>query len=194
MARKSILRVASALDRTERPSLAKLSAEIGKVVLALEDEVTIVEPPEGSQEGTLAVPSGQAIAHLNKWLAAKYRIDAAYRSYADRIKGPWRDALVEHWQKHAGEERQAAYDIAMKIVGFGGDPNVTIIEVPTASSDLASMCMILMRLELAAIEAARETMSMSGELVSLRVLAENICLADTHHLDDLRRSCVGINQ
>jgi bacterioferritin (cytochrome b1) len=192
-ARKSILRVASAVDRAERPSLSRLSAEIGKVVLALEDDTTtVVEPPEGSQEGMLAVPPGQVIAHLNKWLVAKYRIDAAYRSFADRVKGPWRDSLVEHWQTHAGEERAAAYDLAMKIVGLGGDPNVTVIDVPMAPPDLASLCMVLMNLEVKAIEAARETLSMSGERVSLRVLAENICLQDTAHLDDLRRTAVGL--
>lgn len=169
--------------------MAKLSAEIGKVVLALDGP----EAPEGSVEGGLAVPTGQMIAHLQKWLAAKYRIDAAYRSFADRVKGPWRDSLVEHWTTHAGEERQAAYDLAMKIVGLGGDPNVTMIDVPMVPPDLASLCMVLMNLELKAIEAARETMSMSGERVSLRVLAENICLQDTHHLDDLRRLCVGMN-
>lgn len=194
VARKSILRMASAVDRAERPSLAKLSAEIGRVVLALDvPGVAEIDVVEGSSEGNLAVPTGQVIAHLQKWLAAKYRIHAAYRSYADRIRGPWRDALVEHWQKHANDEMSAAYDLAMKIVGLGGDPNVTIIEVPMAPPDLASLCMVLMNLEVKAIEAARETMSMSGEMVSLRVLAENVCLVDTHHLDDLRRSCVGLS-
>lgn len=190
LARKSIIRVASAVERAERPSLSKLSAEIGKVVLALEDGPEVVI--EGSSEGNLAVPTGQLIAHLQKWLGAKYRIDAAYRSFADRVKGPWRDSLVEHWTTHAGEERQAAYDLAMKIVGLGGDPNVTIIEVPQTSPNLGALCAVLMGLEVKAIEAARETMSMSGEMVSLRVMAENICLQDTQHLDDLRRMCVGI--
>ncbi len=193
LAQKSILRVASAVERAERPSLSKLSTEIGRVVLALEDgEFTTDVVVEGSSEGNLAVPTGQLIAHLQKWLGAKYRIDAAYRSFADRVKGPWRDSLVEHWQKHAGEERVAAYDLAMKIVGLGGDPSVTIIEVPQAPPDLGALCAVLMSLEVKAIEAARETMSMSGEMVSLRVLAENICLVDTSHLDDLRRMCVGI--
>lgn len=184
--------MASALDSASRPSLAKLSAEIGKVVLALEDDGVAV--PEGSQEGMLAVPLGQAIAHLQTWLAAKYRIDAAYRSFADRVKGPWRDSLVEHWQEHAKEERTAAYDLAMKIVGLGGDPSVTVVEVPMTPANLGAFCATLMSLELKAIEAARETMSMSGELVSLRVLAENICLQDTAHLDDLRRLCSGMNE
>jgi bacterioferritin (cytochrome b1) len=190
LAQKSILRVASAVERAERPSLSKLSAEIGKVVLALEDEPEVVV--EGSSEGNLAVPTGQLIAHLQKWLGAKYRIDAAYRSFADRVKGPWRDSLVEHWTTHAGEERQAAYDLAMKIVGLGGDPNVTIIDVPQTTPNLGAMCAVLMGLEVKAIEAARETMSMSGERVSLRVLAENICLADTAHLDDLMRMTSGV--
>lgn len=182
--------MASAVDAAARPSLSKLSSEIGKVVLALDDP-GVVET-EGSSEGSLAVPPAQVVAHLQKWLGAKYRIDAAYRSYADRVKGPWRDSLVEHWTTHAGEERQAAYDLAMKIVGLGGDPNVTVIEVPMTSPNLGALCMTLMNLELKAIEAARETMSMSGEMVSLRVLAENICLQDTQHLDDLRRMCVDV--
>lgn len=185
-AQKRILRIAAAVDSASRPSLGKLAAEIGKVVLALEDDGVPVA--EGSPEGLLAVPVGQAIAHLQSWLTAKYRIDAAYRSFADRVKGPWRDSLVEHWQEHAKEERQAAYDLAMKIVGLGGDPSVTVIDVPVVPSDLGAFCATLMALELKAIEAAREMISMSGELVSLKVLAENLCLQDTHHLDDLRRT------
>jgi bacterioferritin len=189
-AKHAVLRVASAIDASGRPSLKKLSAEIGRVVLAIEDGEDAVQ--EGSPEGLLAVPDGQVIAHLQKWLAAKYRIDAAYRSYADRIKGPWRDALVEHWQKHAGEERAAAYDIALKVVGLGGDPSVTVIEVPQTTPNLGALCAVLMSLELKAIEAARETISMSGERASLRVLAEELLLQDAAHLDDLRRMCVGV--
>ncbi len=180
-----ILRVAAALDRASSPSVGKLAAEIGKVVLALEHEG--VEAAEGSPEGQLAVPTGQVIAHLQQWLGAKYRIDAAYRSYADRVKGPWRDSLVAHWQEHAGEERAAAYDIAMKIVGFGGDPSVTVLEVPQAPADLGAFCSVLMNLELQAIEKGREAISMAGEMTSLKVMAENLLLQDTNHLDDLRR-------
>jgi bacterioferritin (cytochrome b1) len=183
--RNRILRVASALDRAASPSARKVAAEIGKVVLALDEEDVAV--PEGSPEGQLAAPVGQVIAHLQKWLGAKYRIDAAYRSYADRIKGPWRDSLVAHWQEHAGEERAAAYDIAMKIVGFGGDPSVTVLEVPQAPADLGAFCAVLMNLELQAIEKGRETISLAGEMTSLKVMAENLLLQDTNHLDDLRR-------
>jgi len=182
---KSVLRIASAVERAERPSLGKLSAEIGKVVLALDEEGVPV--PEGSPEGQLAAPVGQVIALLQKWLGAKYRIDAAYRSYADRVKGPWRDSLVAHWQEHAQEERAAAYDIAMKIVGFGGDPSVTILEVPQAPADLGAFCAVLMNLELQAIEKGREAISLAGEMTSLKVMAENLLLQDTQHLDDLRR-------
>lgn len=182
-----ILKVADAVDRAERPSLSKLSAEIGKVVLALEDEDIGVEVVEGSPEGLLAAPVGQVISHLQGWLTAKYRIDAAYRSFADRVKGPWRDSLVEHWQKHAEEERAQGYDIAMKIVGLGGDPSVTVIDVPPCPSSLPAFCASLMSLELKAIEKARETMSLAGEMAALRVMSENILLTDAQHLDDLRR-------
>ena len=182
-AKNRVLRLASAVEAAARPSLSKLSAEIGRVVLALEEDGV----PEGSPEGGTAAPPGQVIAHLQKWLAAKYTIDAAYRSYADRVRGPWRDALAEHWQTHAGEERKAAYDLAMKIVGLGGDPSVTSVTVPQSPADLGAFCAVLMSLELKAIEAARETISLSGEMGGLRVMAENILLQDSQHLDDLRR-------
>lgn len=179
-----ILRIASALDAAKRPSLEKLAAEIGKVTVAL-GEVGIRNP--ASPEGELAVPLGQVVAHLNSWLTAKYRIDAAYRSFADRVKGPWRDSLVDHWHKHAEEERRQAYDLAMKIVGLGGDPAQTVIDVPACPASLPAFCAVLMDLEVKAIERAHETIEMAGSMRSLGVLAENIMVVDTQHLDDLRR-------
>lgn len=141
------------------------------------------------QEGELAVPEGELIAQLGKWLTAKYRIDAAYRSYADRIRGPWRDSLVDHWYKHAEEERQQAYDLAMKIVALGGDPMQTVIDVPASPANLMGFCANLMQLELDAIENAHATIRMAGANGPVRVLAEQIMLVDAQHLDDLRRMC-----
>ncbi len=185
---RRIMRVASAVERSSSPSLSKLSAEIGKVVLALEDEPgSPAGSPAGSPEGALGVPVGQMVAHLQSFLAAKYRIDASYRSFADRVRGPWRDSLVAHWQEHAGEERDQAYAIAMKISGLGGDPSVTVIEVPQVPANVGAMFATLMGLEIKAIENARKTIEMSGSMTSLKVLAEDILLKDTHHLDDLRR-------
>lgn len=142
------------------------------------------------REGASSSPTEAMIAHLQSWLAAKYRIDAAYRIFADRLQGPWRDSLAAHWAEHAGEERQQAYDLAMKIVGLGGDPVVASIEVPPCGRDVGSMCACLMELELQAIERAHGLIQMAGDLTSLRLRAEEIMLSDAHHLDDLRRTCV----
>lgn len=145
------------------------------------------------QEGELAVPDGELLAQLGKWLTAKYRIDAAYRSYADRVKGPWRDALVGHWYRHAEEERRQAYDLAMKIIALGGDPIQTMIDVPACPANLMGFCASLMQLELAAIENAHEVVRMAGQNGPVRVLAEQIMLVDAQHLDDLRRMCAGFD-
>lgn len=142
---------------------------------------------QDSREGELAVPVGQLLNQLGKWLTSKYRIDIAYRSYADRVKGPWRDSLVDHWYKHAGEERQQAYDLAMKIVALGGDPIQTTIEVPACTPNLTGFCAILMELELSAIENARTVVQMAGNNGPVRVLAEQVMLVDSQHLDDLHR-------
>jgi len=148
---------------------------------------------QGSQEGELAAPVGQVIAHLNQWLTAKYRIDASYRSYADRVKGPWRDALVDHWYTHAEEERKQAYDLAMKVVALGGDPIQTVIDVPASPASLGAFCAQLAQLELAAIENGRVAIQLAGENAPLRVLAEQIIYTDAQHLDDIRRMCANFD-
>ena len=146
-----------------------------------------------TQEGAFSVPEGQLIAHLQKFLSAKYAISIAYLSFADRIRGPWRDAIVEHWQEHSEDERKNAYSLAMKIVGIGGDPIITNIQVPISTSNISSMIHVLMSMELEAIAVGRELAELAGESTGLRVLAENIVELDTHHIDDLRRSSIQIN-
>lgn len=141
------------------------------------------------KEGSYGGPDGQMIALLQEFLNAKYTIDIAYRSFADRIKGPWRDALVDHWYEHAKEERQAQYDIAMKIVGMGADPMVSNVDLPQCPANIEAFCQILAKLELNAIERGRQLIELSGDNTSMKVFAENLILVDTQHLDDLRRSC-----
>lgn len=130
---------------------------------------------------------------LQKYLNAKYTIDAAYRSFSDRMRGPFRDSLVEHFAEHAKEERQAQYDIAMRLVGMGYDPVPGIIKVPqltfNADQDVFIGCIFkaLADLELDAIKRGRELIAISGDNTAMKVFAENLILVDTQHLDDLRR-------
>lgn len=143
-----------------------------------------------SREGQFAAPDGQVIAHLQKFLNAKYAIDAAYRSFADRVKGPWRDALVDHWHEHAKEERDQAYDLAMKVVGLGADPVQTVVQVPACPATVIGFCKVLMEMELKAIENGRRLIALAGDNTAMKVLGENLILTDTQHLDDLRRMCL----
>lgn len=145
------------------------------------------------QEGTLAAPMGQVIAHLQKYLTAKYAIDIAYRSFADRVRGPWRDSLVDHWHEHSKEERGHAYDLAMKIVGLGSDPIQTTVSIKACTANLAGFMQILSEMELEAIEAGRTLIQLAGNQTSLVVMAENMVLIDTQHLDDLRRMAAQID-
>jgi len=143
-----------------------------------------------AREGQFAAPDGQVVAHLQKFLNAKYAIDIAYRSFADRVKGPWRDALVSHWQEHAKEERDSAYDLAMKLVGLGADPIQTAVQVPACPANVFAFCKALIELELKAIENSRRLIVLAGDNTAMKVLAENVILVDTQHLDDLRRMCL----
>lgn len=152
----------------------------------------VANGPVIAKEGGLGAPDGQVIAHLQHFLTAKYAVEMSYRSFADRVKGPWRDALVDHWHEHAEDERKSAYDLAMKIVGLGGDPIQTAVNVPACTANVMGFCKVLAAQELEAIEAGRKLIVLAGNNTGLKVLAENTVLLDTHHLDDLRRSCVDI--
>lgn len=145
-----------------------------------------------ADEGQLAVPLDDVVRCLMSLLKCKYAIESAYRSFADRVRGPWRDALVEHWQEHAKDERQHAYDIAMKIMGFGYDPDVGPIDLANTGNSLDELCASLIAMELQLIRESRQLIQMAGDHTSLIVLAENIALLDTHHLDDLKRMCYSI--
>lgn len=137
--------------------------------------------------GELSVPDGQVLAHLGTILRAKYAIEMSYRSFADRIRGPWRDAIVGHWQEHAKDERESAYKIAMKMVSLGGDPLLTDVQVPPCPSNLSGFFKSLAEQEAAAIHACQELISFAGDNTGLRLLAEETVALDSHHLDDLLR-------
>ena len=139
------------------------------------------------KEGGLGVPVGQVISHLQKFLTAKYAIEMSYRSFADRVKGPWRDSIVDHWHEHAKDERDGAYQLAMKIVGLGGDPIQTSVVIPACPANVSGFCQLLLNQEIDAIAAGRELIRLSGDNTSLKVLAENLIVVDAHHADDLRR-------
>ncbi len=140
-----------------------------------------------SKEGDLGAPEGQVIAHLQLFLSAKYAVEMAYRNFADRIRGPWRDSIVDHWHEHAQDERKSTYDLSMKVVGLGADPMQTYIQIPACTPNVDAFMQVLMQMELEAIAAGRELATLAGDNMGLRVLAENTVILDTHHLDDLRR-------
>ncbi len=182
---EALVRIAHNIDGNRTPSHSAIAGEIGKVLIALGEVES--DGGETNPEGDLAVPDGQLIAHLQKWLGAKYTIDVAYRNFADRIRGPWRDSLVDHWYEHAKEERSHTYDLTMKLVALGADPAATIIQVPQCTANVESFIMTLAKMEKEAIQAGREAIKMAGDRTSLKVMAENFVLVDTQHLDDLRR-------
>ena len=138
-------------------------------------------------EGEFAVPLGQLISTLQTLLGAKYAVSMAYLSYADRVKGLWRDALVDHWHDHAKDERSMTYDLAMKIVGLGSDPIQTTIQIPQCPANTLAFCKCLAAQELEAIKTERQIIEMAGSNTGLKVLLEAHCQMDSHHLDDLRR-------
>lgn len=165
--------LASGLE--ESPDKDALSKELNRILASI--EMTVVRP------------AGALIHQLSLWLNAKYVIDATYRSFADRVRGPWRDSLAAHWYEHAEDERKSSYALAMKIIALGADPMMGSIEIPQCPANLQAMCSVLAGLEIKAIENAYATMELASGDETIRILAEDIMLKDSHHLDDLIRLC-----
>ncbi len=146
--------------------------------------------PQAEMESPVLDLDTEVLGLLNKFLQQKYTLDACYRYLVDRVHGPWRDALVEHWTEHSEDERKMAYDIAMKIVGIGSDPQLPSISIPACSTDINDVITCLTKLELETIETEELIIKMvDNDLYppELRLLLENHMLLDAHHLDDLTR-------
>jgi bacterioferritin (cytochrome b1) len=142
---------------------------------------------DAEYEGALAAPVGEVINHLNNWIADKYAIDIAYRNFSDRIPGPYRDGIADHFNDHAKEERGHAYDLNMIVIGLNSDPIQTMIRIPSCPSNIQGFISTLISMELKAVQAGRKAIELAGDLTSLKVTAENILNIDTQHLNDLRR-------
>jgi bacterioferritin (cytochrome b1) len=139
------------------------------------------------REGQFSVPDGQIIAGLQQYLSLKYSKDIAYRNFSDRIRGPWRDSLVNHFYDHSKDERDHQYAISMKIVALGGDPGVSVNQIPQVPPNYQALFQVLADLELEAIRIGNELVQGSGTNTGFRVMIENMVEKDNHHLDDLIR-------
>jgi len=181
--------ISKKIGNSIKPSKKLVADDIKALVTKLEDIETVSKPVPDLKEGNFSCPVPDVVNHLQKWLNAKYVIDISYRNFADRIKGPWRDGLVDHWNEHAKQERAHAYDLSMKIVGLGHDPIQSSINIPNLglAPDIKEYFCNLMEQELAAIEAGRLAIKMASDNTALKVMAENFILIDSQHLDDLRR-------
>jgi bacterioferritin (cytochrome b1) len=140
-----------------------------------------------SKEGEFSVPDGEVIAQLQKLLSCKNAIDLAYRNFSDRIRGPWRDSLAQHWYEHAEDERKSAYSLAMKVIGIGADPVQSYVQIPVCTPSIEAFIQVLLSMELDIIQAGRDLAKLAGDNMGLRIFAEDLVLVDTHHADDLRR-------
>jgi len=65
------------------------------------------------EEGLPAIPQDQLLKKLEKLASLKAGAVQMYHAYADAVRAPFRDALFEHFEEHAKEERAGLYDVNM---------------------------------------------------------------------------------
>lgn len=116
----------------------------------------------------------------------RYLMDICLRNHSDRLHGPWRDSLVDHWYEHAEEQRSMAYDLAMKLVAMGIDPSLTDIKIPASDNDLNSMILDLSS-RLRSLLAMGESILNTSPSSAIRIMIENHIVTDNQHLDDIIR-------
>lgn len=124
---------------------------------------------------------------IGKYFQSRVKAEIACRNNADRLQGPWRDSVVQHWKEHAEEHRSMIYDLSMKMITtLGMDPKVDFV---TMAPDNPAFESLLGDLE----SRSRELLDIGRQIleldigVELRVLIENQILTDSQHLSDAIR-------
>jgi len=138
------------------------------------------------EEGLFAVPQEKIVAQCLKLLKLKYTTMMMYINYGDRIRAHFRDVIYDHFKEHAGEEREDAYHLTMKITALGGEPTPKVSTIPDIN-DLHQIFMVLLQAEKQIIQELRNLSLMAGENLSIKVMLEQMALTDQQHADDLRR-------
>jgi len=166
----------------ESPEVAEVETQV-PLPTASEGVHPLAVSPE---EGMFAVPQEKVVKKLQALLRLKYTAVIMWMNYGDRVRAHFRDAIYDHFNVHLLEERDAAYDLAMKITALGGEPTPAVSRVPDIG-DLHQIFITLLQAEKELIVCGRELLLLCGENTGLRVLIENTVLVDQKHADDLRR-------
>ncbi len=147
----------------------------------LEDPLSITK-----EEGLFAIESLQIVNLLQKLLRAKYSLLLMYYHYGAYMKGVIRDGLYNHFKEHAKEEKDSAYNIVKKIVALGGEAPAKI-ETIKPVTNVQEILLTILAAEQKIQGSWRELDAAAGENLALKSFAQEQCLLDCQHADDIRR-------
>lgn len=121
---------------------------------------------------------------LHIYLNLRYKTEMAYRNSSDRLRGPWRDSVVEHWTEHSKFQREMSYDLSMKMMAVGLDPVVGPIGAYAPGNSIEELTLGLRALLQGLIEAGKVILALVQSDDGFRILIENQLVLDTHQLSD----------
>lgn len=131
----------------------------------------------------MALTSKELIGRLNELRAAEMRMNIVYRTAAQSVSGPWKDALVKQFHEHAEHENKHA-DIAMRHIRvLNGEIELSVAELPTWSS-FNEMMGVIKDLEKKGVEAWEK---LRDDLVPddmFRNFIGDILSQEQHHYDE----------
>ncbi len=127
------------------------------------------------------------IDKLNEILRWEYSGLIQYTQFSFIVQDMWREVFSEFFRENGEEALKHAHQVGDKIVALGGVPTVERGEVKQ-STDLTEMLEYSLEVESKQVQLYTEALELCGERdVALRVLLEDLCLAEQEGVDHLEK-------
>jgi len=127
------------------------------------------------------------IEKLNEILKWEYSGLVQYTQFSFLVQDTWREVFSKFFRDNGEEALEHAHKVGDKIVALGGVPTVERAAVKQ-STDLTEMLEYSLEVESKQVELYTEALELCGERdVALRVLLEDLCLAEQEGVDHLEK-------
>ncbi len=127
------------------------------------------------------------IDKLNEILKWEYAGLVQYTQFSFLVQDTWREVFSKFFRDNGEEALDHAHKVGDKIVALGGVPTVERAEVKQ-STDLTEMLEYSLEVESKQVQLYTEALELCGERdVALRVLLEDLCLAEQEGVDHLEK-------
>jgi bacterioferritin (cytochrome b1) len=185
------------------PDLANRLEQWKQEVLKRDKEKSEVKKKSSCQQTKTAVDlsfqtitglSVEVVELLQQALQGEYQQWDLYYAYKERLKGPSRESVAEHFEEHAEDEQQHIEMLQRYLITSGNTPTVERKKIPDFNGDIDKIIKIQLKFELDAVELYNkilEQLESEQEQYkqqtnkSLIIDIENVLAKEMEHAQDL---------